>query len=227
MASAIRAATGEAWGAARRFDNVQRAALGAGTATLSAMATGARRALRLVACAASILALVYLAPVGWRDGPLPTPREPSMRATHERTVTGETSVAGSDDARVEEAAAALRDASTSENERLLLVDELARDPSDAATAILSSVIDSPSLLVSMASIRALRGRPCSLVEAPLLQWTVQGSWQDRAWAAKVLGENGCTNSVPDLRLDLARERDARVRRQLATTLATLGEGIAG
>jgi hypothetical protein len=227
--AAVLAAGGGARVATRRFDDL-RSALGAGAAaTLSAMATGARRTLGPAAYAAGVLAFVYLAALGWRDSPPSAARERGVRSgTRGRTVSGElNSVPGAHGPPLEEAAAALRDPSISEEKRLLLVDELARDPSDAATAVLFSIIDSPSLLVSMASIRALRGRPCDLVETPLLQWTRRGGWQHRAWAAKVLGENGCTDTAPELRLHLARERDSRVRRELATALATLGAGIPG
>jgi hypothetical protein len=225
MVTVIRAASGGAQIATRRFDNVQREAFGAGAAVpLSAMATGARRALRFAACAASVLALAYLAPVGRRGGPLSAvhDREVTSRPP-ERSVPDElNSVPGAYGPRLKEAATALRDPSTSEKERLHLVDELSRDPSNSATAVLTSNIHSRSLLVSMASIRALRGRPCGLVEMPLLQWTAHGAWQRRAWAAKVLGENRCTNAILDLKLHLTRERDSRVRRQLFEALATLG-----
>jgi hypothetical protein len=233
MRAAVRVAASGARVAARRFDDVRHAAtaaLGAGAAaTLSAMATVARGAPRPPAYAAGVLVLLALLLLGLRDDPLPAACERGMKArTREQTVSGElTSVPGAHGRHLREVAAALRDPSTSEEKKLLLVDELARDPSDAVTGILLSIIDSPSLLVSMASIRGLRGRPCGLVATPLLPWTGRGGWQRRAWAAKVLGENGCTNTAPHLRLDLAREHDPRVRRELATALATLGPGTAG
>ena len=56
----------------------------------------------------------------------------------------------------------------------------------------------------------------------LAQRMAGGEWQQRAWAAKVLGENGCTSVGPELRRRLVGERDGRVRRQLTDALATLG-----
>ena len=71
-------------------------------------------------------------------------------------------------------------------------------------------------------IRALRGRPCDRVQASLTRRLTHDDWQRRAWAAKVLGENGCADAVPDLKSRLARKRDGRVRRELSKALTALG-----
>lgn len=119
------------------------------------------------------------------------------------------------------------DASVDEETRLALVDQLAGDHRDEATDVLLAGAGGSSLVVSMASLRALRGRPCERVGRSLADWLGHAEWQRRAWAAKVLGENGCTGAVVPLRARLARERDTRVRRELSAALATLGGRTTG
>jgi len=109
----------------------------------------------------------------------------------------------------------------SEEDRLAAVDELTHDASDRATDALVAAADDPSLLVAMAGVRALRGRPCARVAGPLGRALGHTDWQRRAWAAKVLGDNGCRTAAATLRARLAREPDPRVRRQLSGALATL------
>ena len=108
-----------------------------------------------------------------------------------------------------------------EEERLAAVDRLTRDASDQATDALVAAADDPSLLVAMAGVRALRGRPCARVAGALGRALGHADWQRRAWAAKVLGDNGCRTAASTLRARLAREPDPRVRRQLTAALATL------
>jgi hypothetical protein len=131
------------------------------------------------------------------------------------------------DAAFQRASAAVTDASLPEDRLLALVDEMARDRNEAATDVLVAAAESPSVMVSMAGIRGLRGRPCARVSGPLVRRLAQGEWQRRAWAAKVLGENRCRDSAAALESRLARERDRRVRRQLSQALAALGTGAAG
>ena len=109
----------------------------------------------------------------------------------------------------------------SEEERLADVERLAGDKSDRATDALVAAADDPSLLVAMAGVRALRGRPCARVADTLGRALGHTDWQRRAWAAKVLGDNGCRTATATLRARLAREPDPRVRRQLSAALTTL------
>jgi hypothetical protein len=106
--------------------------------------------------------------------------------------------------------------------KLPLIERFAADPSRKATELLVSTVDHPSLLVSMASIRALRDRPCDLVASPLERQLSDSAWQRRAWAAKVVAENGCTAALPPVRARLASEPDVRVQRQLVAALEALG-----
>jgi HEAT repeat protein len=109
----------------------------------------------------------------------------------------------------------------SEEQRLADVERLTQDASDQATDALVAAADDPSLLVAMAGVRALRGRPCARVAGALGHALGHTDWQRRAWAAKVLGDNGCRTATATLRARLAREPDPRVRRQLSGALATL------
>ena len=125
---------------------------------------------------------------------------------------------------VHDVSAVLRDGTAPEEKRVALVEEIARDAGDDATELLLVAAGSPSTVVSMAGLRALRGRPCARVAPALVQGLGHADWQRRAWAAKVIGENRCTAVAPELRRQLARERDARVRRQLAVALAARSAG---
>jgi hypothetical protein len=109
----------------------------------------------------------------------------------------------------------------SEEDRLANVERLSGDTSDRATDALVATADDPSLIVAMAGVRALRGRPCARVADTLGRTLGHADWQRRAWAAKVLGDNGCRTATATLRARLAREPDPRVRRQLSTALTTL------
>jgi hypothetical protein len=102
-----------------------------------------------------------------------------------------------------------------------VVEPLTGDMSDRATDALVAAADDPSLLVAMAGVRALRGRPCARVAGPLGRALGHTDWQRRAWAAKVLGDNGCRTATSTLRARLAHEPDPRVRRQLSAALTTL------
>jgi hypothetical protein len=105
--------------------------------------------------------------------------------------------------------------------KLPVIEKLASDPSRRATELLLTSVDHPSILVSMASIRALRGRPCDLIVHALERQLSDPAWQRRAWAAKVVAENRCTTAVRPVEARLASEPDARVQRQLVGALETL------
>ena len=115
----------------------------------------------------------------------------------------------------------------SEDDRVAAVEELGRDSRDVAIDALLAAAASPSTVVAMASVRALRGRPCGRVGPELVRRLAHPEWQRRAWAAKVLGENGCTTTAPALRRRLQDEPDPRVRVQLAAALASLSRGTPG
>jgi len=174
---------------------------------------------RPAAYSIGMVLLALLAGLGWRELRVHTVSDPVVRAET-------TAAVDPNDARLGEATSALRDPSISEERKLGILESIAADPDDEATGALLNAVESPSVLVSMAGIRALRGRPCGRVADPLVRRMAHGDWQCRAWAAKVLGENGCTSVAPELRRCLARERDARVRRQLTDALATLGARVA-
>ena len=214
---ATRAASGRASAAGDHARaHVRRAILALSHALASARSAIAR-ALRPAAYAAGALTLATLALLGWRAMPAPPPpvrasaatRPPPVAAAPERT-------------RFITTTAAMGDPATSDEAKVALLEQIAVEPADDATDVLLDAVGSPSLLVSMAGIRALRGRPCDRVAEALVQRMAGGEWQQRAWAAKVLGENGCTSVGPELRRRLAGERDGRVRRQLTDALATLG-----
>jgi hypothetical protein len=121
----------------------------------------------------------------------------------------------------------LRDDRIPEERRVAAVEKLARDSRDVALEALLAAAESPSVVVSMAGVRALRGRPCARVGDGLVRRLSHADWQRRAWAAKVLGENGCVAAAPALQRRLRDEADRRVRTQLAIALATLGRGTPG
>jgi hypothetical protein len=123
--------------------------------------------------------------------------------------------------RLRTVAAELRDPTVTEERAIGILDEVATDMRDAATEVLIATANSPSIVLSMTSIRSLRGRPCARVAPVLIQQLGHADWQRRAWAAKVLGENACVSAVPVLSGRLKKERDPRVWRQLGAALAVL------
>jgi hypothetical protein len=213
---------------ARRVLRITAYGAGALRSALAAMlawtAVLARRVLRITAYASALALLVVLAGLGWRGAVSISANRPPPDPPVEAEVPPATILPRIDQrpAALREAGATLDDASATEEAKLAAVETVARDPDNTATEILLSGVDDPSVVVSMASIRALRGRPCGRIAAPLLQRLASGDWQHRAWAAKVLGENACTITAPALTRRLAGERDARVRRQITTALAMLG-----
>lgn len=118
---------------------------------------------------------------------------------------------------------ALRTPGVSEAAQLAVVDELMKDPSDAATNALLGGIDAKSLHVSMACLRALAGRSCETVAAALANRLDDPTWQRRAWAARVLGSNECAGAGRHLSQRLAVESDQRVQAQLKIAINSLKE----
>ena len=198
-----------------------RAALGAVLARASGLAALARRALLPAACALAGVALAVVVALGWLYSP---PARSAIRARPVAAVPAPPTPSAPPVDHFADASAVLRDPGIPEDRKLAVVDDVAKDPGEVATDVLLSAGRSDSVLVAMASIRALRGRPCEHIVAPLASRLGHDDWRQRAWAAKVLGENACAAAVPDLRRRLATERDARVRRQLSAALSALAAG---
>jgi hypothetical protein len=204
---------------------------------LAAARGASRRALGPAAYGAGMVALAVLALLGWRNSlsiPQPSPLGdevvvalPEPAAESPASIQAKAVVDTERDARLREVEAALGARTLSDEEKLALVEEVAGYAGEAATDVLLAAAESPSLLVAMASIRGLRGRPCERVAAPLALRMGHADWQRRAWAAKILGESGCTAAAPALRERLARERDARVRQQLTGAIAALDAAADG
>jgi hypothetical protein len=116
---------------------------------------------------------------------------------------------------------------TAEEAKLALVQELAVDNSDAATRVLLVGTGNASILVSMASIKALSGRGCGSIAAPLQQLLDDQEWQRRAWAAKVLGDTRCREALRKLTDRLQHERDGRVQQRLEAAITALNEEVKG
>jgi hypothetical protein len=150
--------------------------------------------------------------------PLPTP------TAGERVVHDEARDAGIvDDGAVAECAetATLESATASQDEKLAAVGRLADDPGDVATRCLIAASSNPSVLVSMASIKALTGRSCDRVAPALTLLLADEEWQRRAWSAKVIGDNRCERGSDALRARLGGEPDERVRERIEAALAVL------
>ena len=117
----------------------------------------------------------------------------------------------------------LRTPGASEATQLAVVDELTKNSSDDATQALLAGIDSESVYVSMACLRALAGRPCDAVAAALAHRLDDSLWQRRAWAARILGANDCAGSRRQLAQRLTVESDLRVQAQLKHAIDSLKE----
>ena len=103
------------------------------------------------------------------------------------------------------------------------IEALGPDRSEAATSTLLRSAESASLLISAAAIRGLTGRGCDRVQTLLVRMLDDSEWQRRAWAAKVLGDNGCREARPALVSRLQREQDTRVRSRLDEAIRRLEE----
>jgi HEAT repeat protein len=108
-----------------------------------------------------------------------------------------------------------------EGKHEIVVDELAPDPSPDATTVLLIATRNKSLPISMASLTALADREDPRIEPHLIGLLDDPAWQRRAWAARVLGQNGSTASLEPLTSRLEDESDARVRRQIEEAVASL------
>jgi hypothetical protein len=117
----------------------------------------------------------------------------------------------------------LRTPGASEATQLAVVDELTRNSSDDATRALLAGIDSASVYVSMACLRALAGRPCDALAPDLARRLDDSLWQRRAWAARILGSNDCAGARRQLAQRLTVERDLRVQAQLKHAIESLKE----
>lgn len=117
----------------------------------------------------------------------------------------------------------LRTPGASEATQLAVVDELTKNSGEDATRALLAGIDSESLYVSMACLRALAGRPCDAVAADLARRLDDSLWQRRAWAARILGANECAGSRRQLAQRLAVEPDLRVQTQIQHAIDSLKE----
>ena len=103
---------------------------------------------------------------------------------------------------------------------------LASDASDAATDLLLESTRNASILVSMAAVKALAGRPCARIVAPLTALLADEEWQRRAWSAKILGVDGCVGARDALAARRGRETDARVAKLMDDAIKMLDEGEA-
>jgi hypothetical protein len=117
----------------------------------------------------------------------------------------------------------LHSGGASDDAKLAIIEELARDPSDSATQALLSGVGVDSVYVSMAALRALSGRRCDMVASTLSRRLDDPLWQRRAWAARVLGTNDCAGTAPRVARRLAVEPDARVQLQLRLALDAFKE----
>jgi serine/threonine-protein kinase len=120
-----------------------------------------------------------------------------------------------------EAGATLVDAEQSDTTKLSVIDTLAGDASDAATDLLLESTRNASILVSMAAVKALAGRPCARIVEPLTGLLVDQEWQRRAWAAKTLGGGGCVGARDALAARRGLETDTRVTKLVEDAIKML------
>jgi hypothetical protein len=123
-----------------------------------------------------------------------------------------------------EAGATLADSEQTDRSKLGVIATLADDSSDAATDLLLVSTRNPSILVSMAAVKALAGRPCARIVEPLTALLVDAEWQRRAWAAKILGVDGCVGARAALVARRGREADGRVTKLMDDAITMLDEG---
>jgi hypothetical protein len=181
----------------------------------------ARRRLMLGAGGATAVAGAVVA--GWiatGSAPRPSTAEPRAMPT---VVASPTIVGTPVSSRVRSAFEILEAPNVSVAVKLALVREAAGDQSDDATGILLAATANAAEEVSVESLIALRGRRCELVEDGLRRSLDATHWASRAWAAKVLSDNGCRDSLPALSAQLAVERDPRVRENLLAAIDKLAK----
>ncbi|TMA72203.1 MAG: HEAT repeat domain-containing protein [Deltaproteobacteria bacterium] len=169
------------------------------------------------AAAAVLLAAVMCACSRDHDTHPPAP-SPSVAPTPRRTATGFS------DAGLGSRIAVLDAPNGSDEAKVAVIEGLAADRGEAATAVLVRFVDSPSTLIAAASIKGLTNRGCDRVEGVLVRLLESGEWQRRAWAAKVLAANGCRGARPSLAERARREVDERVKARLDEAMQQLAEG---
>jgi len=126
-----------------------------------------------------------------------------------------------------EAGATLADPAQADPTKLAVIATLTNDASDAATDILLGVTRNASIMVSMAAVKALDRRPCARIVGALTALLVDEEWQRRAWAAKILGGNGCAGARAALVARRGHETDARVTKLVDDAIEMLDEKEAG
>ena len=126
-----------------------------------------------------------------------------------------------------DAGATLADPAQADTTKLAVIATLTSDASDAATDILLGATRNASILVSMAAVKALDGRPCARIVGPLTALLVDEEWQRRAWAAKILGGDGCVGARAALVARRGDETDARVAKLVDDAIKMLDEKEAG
>ena len=122
-----------------------------------------------------------------------------------------------------EARATLVDPGQPEAKKLDVVATLASDTTDAATDVLLETTRNASILVSMGAVKALAGRPCAKIAEPLTALLDDQEWQRRAWAAKILGVDGCLGAREALSARRGRETDPRVTKLVDDAVKMLDE----
>lgn len=169
----------------------------------------------LVGVAAAIIAVLW---VMGRTGP-PWTLEGLLLARVAAPIAGAPTAEGPTAPEQVEATLARND--VADERKLALLDDLARDPSEAATETLLRAARHRSLLLSMAALKGLTGRSCARLEPDLGDLLRDADWQRRAWAAKVLGESGCARAGGALSDRWRAESDGRVREQIADAMSAL------
>jgi hypothetical protein len=122
-----------------------------------------------------------------------------------------------------DARATLADPAWTDATKLAVIATLANDANDAATEILVESTRNASILVSMAAVKALDRRPCARIVGPLTALLADQEWQRRAWAAKILGGDGCVGARDALAARRGRETDARVAKIVDDAIRMLAE----
>ncbi len=193
---------------------------------------------RTVALATALLGVVALAITGiwWARPPrrsLPMPQTFGVATAASVAVTASAASTVSAVAPTPEVASAYREAGATladpeqaDATKLPVIATLANDSSDAATDVLLVSTRNASILVSMAAVKALAGRPCARIVGPLTALLADEEWQRRAWAAKILGGDGCVGARDALAARRGRETDARVAKLVDDAIEMLDEKAA-
>jgi hypothetical protein len=163
----------------------------------------------------------------WTGGPSDRPHDRRAAFVGEQPVAALTAPLPATDTAPQPAAwdvgEVFRTPGASEATQLAVVDELSKKDGDDATKALLAGVDSESMYVSMASLRALAGRPCGAIASQLARRLDDAAWQRRAWAARILGANDCAGAALHLTQRLAVEPDLRVQTQIQLAIDSLKE----